>query len=110
MKSVMVVGNSNEMTLIFSKLLMANVDMRLHAKDIFNAIKTIYGRNIDAMIISSKALAATKLNFLGFLGERFSGIRIMVAFDNGLEDLHSLPEGTEIVMPKDFDSLILKLR
>ena len=109
MKNVLVVGNSNEMQQIFSMLIMGNIGTCIHANNIISAIRTVYSRKLDVLIISSKELVDTKLNFLSFVHECFSGIRVMVAFDNGLCNLHDVPDNSDIIMSNCIEDIAHKI-
>lgn len=97
MKNILVIGNSDNIASLLSRIILSNKATCFHFNTIFKAIRTIYSKKIDTVVISSKEIANEKIDFLDFIKKQFVDIKIIISFDNGINGLHRVPNGVKFI-------------
>lgn len=106
MKQILLVGDTQNIRSLISQILICEKGTCLHDTTIFSAIKSLYGKKIDTVIISSREINKTNLDFCGLLKDRFSSLKIYISYDNGVNTMNRLPENMELITPENAATLI----
>jgi len=105
-KTYLLLGKTRNMDLIKTGIEESYQSNCIQMTSFFNAVKILYEKHIDTLVISSKAIKEEKLDFLEFIRNAFASIKIFITFDNGLDVLQNIPEDIKIVTENNIAEII----
>ena len=109
MKSCLVIGNSAAFDRL-QKIIYHNPDIScFHATYMFSAVKLLYERTFDVLIISSEILRDDKIDFVHYIDKQFSKIRILISLDNGMDSTFRFPDRAQLISEHELDDLCVSL-
>lgn len=97
MKQILLVGESQPVNNLASKIIIDEVGICLYDPTVFSAIKTLYSKKIDVLVISYHEMCKNKLDYVGYVRSLFSTLRIFVLLDNGFNCFEKLPENVSLI-------------
>ena len=105
MKSFLVIGKTATVDRL-QKIIQRDHSINcFHALYLYTAVKLLFERHFDVLIVSSKTLHEETIDFISYIDKQFANIKILISMDNGIDSTFCFPDRAQCISEhelKDF--------
>lgn len=97
MKSFLLIGDSSAARVYHEQITRDRKNICLRVDDMYDALRLLYEKNIDVILISAKSIHGDRLDFVDFIDRMFGKLKMFVFLDNGFDSFARLPERVQFI-------------